>query len=106
MGRGLEPAAEILLLREQVAQSPGDRRVVAGEADLEEGVDELARRVDGTRAGLRVPLVPAAGRVLEREQGAGLAPDLVGVLLPVDQPPGVEAMDPVLQGLDPPVGGP
>ena len=105
MGVGLEPAAEILLRGEEVFQGLVDRRVVAGEAGFEEGVDELAGGVDGARAGLGVALVPAAVGVLEGHQRAGLATDLVRVGLAVDQAPGDEAVDAVLERLNPAVGG-
>ena len=103
--RGLEPTAEILLLGQQVAQRLGERRMVARQADSKQRPGKLASRVDRTAAGSGIDLVPAAVGVLKGEQGSGLALDLARILRFVDQPPGVEPMDPVLEVLEPPVGG-
>src|SRR5436189_273995 len=47
MGRGLDPAAEILLLRKQVAKGFGKRHMVTGNAQLQPGVRELTGCVVG-----------------------------------------------------------
>ena len=53
MRRRLEPAAEVLLLGQQVAQRLGDGRMVARQADPEQRPDELPGRVDRARARAR-----------------------------------------------------
>ena len=78
--------------------------MVAGQAGLEQGVDKLAGRVDSAWARPIDILVPAAVRVLEGEQGPGLAADLAGEADRVDEPPGVQPADPVLQVLSTQVG--
>ncbi len=63
---GLEPAAEILLLGQEVVECLGNGRMVARHADLEQRPDELAGRVDGTCTRPAIELIPAAVGVLKR----------------------------------------
>src|SRR5262249_45823633 len=65
---------------------------------------ELPGRVHRTRPRTGIDLVPAPVSVLKREQGACLALDLARERRLVEEPPGIQPVNPVLQRFDAFVG--